>query len=89
LNGNINAAIATYKAANNYYMKAMRAAHECIINSAKLDEYKPLEMPNPPRLIRTYLPDSTDINNLRSFLDIFLKNDDFNEITVNINTYTK
>jgi len=67
----------------------MRRAHERIINSAKLDKYKPLEIPDPPRLIRTYLPDSANVKDPGSFFNIFLKDDDFNEIIININRYTE
>ena len=67
----------------------MRNAHEQIINSAKLEEYEPLDMPDPSRPMCTHLPDSAVIDNPRSFFDIFLKDDDFDIITVNTNKYTE
>ena len=89
LNGNIDAEMVTYKVANNRYIKAMRVAHERIIDSAKLDEYEPLEMLNPPRLIHTHLPDSANIKDLASFFEIFVKDKDFDIIVTNTNKYTK
>jgi hypothetical protein len=72
LNGNIDIDMATYGATNNRHMKAMRVAHKRIIDSAKLDEYKPLEMPDPPRPIRTHLPDFANIKDLASFYLVVL-----------------
>jgi hypothetical protein len=89
LNGNIDVDKATCGAANNRHMKAMRGAHEHIIESAKLDEYKPLEMPNPPRLLRTYLPDSANIKDPASFFEIFVKDEDFDMIMANTNKYAE
>jgi hypothetical protein len=46
-------------------------------------------MPNPPRLLRSYLPDSANIKDPLSFFNLFLKDDDFNKIIMNTNKYTK
>ncbi len=89
MNSNIDVDIATYRAINNRYIKAMRVAHEYIINSIKLDEYKLLEIPNPPYLIRTYLLDFANIKDPASFFEIFVKDKDFDIIIANINKYTK
>jgi hypothetical protein len=89
LNDNIDVDMATYGAANNRHMKAMRAAHERIIDSAKLDEYEPLEMPDPPRLMRTHLPDFANIKDPASFFEIFVKDEDFDMIVANTNKYAK
>jgi hypothetical protein len=42
-------------------------------------------MPDPPCLIRTYLLETVNIKDPRSFFDLFLKNEDFDIITANIN----
>ena len=39
----------TYEAVHNRHKKHMRKAHEDIINSAKLEPFRPLSMPDPPR----------------------------------------
>ena len=67
----------------------MRETHERIINSAKLNEYEPLDMPDPPRPMRSHLPDSAKVEDPRSFFDMFLKDKDFNIITTNTNKYTE
>jgi hypothetical protein len=89
LNGNIDVDFATYSSANNRYIKALRVSYQCIIDSAKLDEYKPLKMSNPPRPICTHLPDSADIKDPGSFFDIFVNDNDFEEIVTNTNKYTE
>lgn len=89
MNSNIDIDNTSYGSVNNRYKKHMCEAHERIINSAKLDEYEQLDMPNPPRLIRTHLPDSANINNPRSFFDLFVKGDDFDDIVMNTNKYTE
>lgn len=81
--------MATYRAANNRHIKAMRAAYKRIINSAKLDEYELLEMPDPPRLMRTYLPDFANIKDPASFFKILVKDKDFDMIVANTNKYAK
>jgi hypothetical protein len=87
LNGNIDAEMATYRVVNNRYIKAMRVTHERIIDNAKLNEYKPLEMPDPPRLIRTHLLNFTNIKDLASFFEMFMKDEDFDVIVANTNKY--
>lgn len=89
LNGNINADTATYGAVNNRHKKHLRRAHESIIDSAKLEEFTPLIMPNSPRPLRSHLPDSANIKDPPSFFDLFLKDDDFNEIVTNTNKYAE
>ncbi|KAN0093926.1 hypothetical protein V8E51_017110 [Hyaloscypha variabilis] len=73
LNRNLNEESATYGAAYNRYKKHLRKAHEDIINSAKLDPFKPLNMPNPPRLIRSHLLDSCQVDDPTSYFDFFIR----------------
>ena len=53
----------------------------------KLEDFKPLEMPDPPRLLRSILPDSTNVNNPGTFFNIFVKIEDLKLIIANINKY--
>jgi hypothetical protein len=46
-------------------------------------------MPNPPYPMRTHLLDSANIKDPRSFFDIFVNDDDFEEIVTNTNKYAK
>ena len=46
-------------------------------------------MPNPPRLLHSHLPDSANVKDPLSFFDLFLKDDDFNEIIMNTNKYAE
>jgi hypothetical protein len=89
LNGNVNAEAATYGAANNRHKKHLREAHERIIDSAILEQFTPLDMPDPPRPLRACLPDSAKVNDPASFFDLFLKDDDFEMIATNTNKYAE
>jgi hypothetical protein len=77
----------TYSTINNYYRKHLYTAYKTIIKSAKLEDFKPLEMPDPPRLLYSVLPDSADVNNLGTFFNIFVKIEDLELIIANINKY--
>jgi hypothetical protein len=44
-------------------------------------------MPEPPRLIRAYLPDLYIIKDPASFFKVFLRDEDFDLIVTNINKY--
>ena len=46
-------------------------------------------MPDPPRLLRSVLPDSANINDLGTFFDMFMKIEDLELIVANINKYTE
>jgi hypothetical protein len=50
-------------------------------------QYEPLEMPDPPRLRCTYLPDFANIKDLTSFFEMFVKDKDFDVIVANTNKY--
>ena len=63
----------TYRAAHNRHKKHMRKAHEDIINSAKLKPFRPLSMPDPPRLIRSYLLPSCQVDNPASYFAYFIR----------------
>jgi len=89
LNGNVDSEAATYGAANNRHKKHLREAHEKIIDSAVLEQFTPLDMPDPPRPLRAFLPDSAKVNNPGSFFDLFLKDDDFEMIATNTNKYAE
>jgi hypothetical protein len=89
LNGNIDVDDATYGAANNRHKKHLREAHESIINSAKLEDFEPLSMPDPPRPLRAILPDYTDVKDPGTFFDMFVKFEDFELIVANTNKYTE
>ena len=67
----------------------MRETHERIINSVKLDEYEPLDMPDPSCPMRSHLPDSAKVEDPGSFFDMFLKDEDFDMITANTNKYAE
>jgi hypothetical protein len=58
-----------------------------IIKSVKLKDFKPLEMLNLPRLLCSILLDFTNINDLGTFFNIFMKIEDLKLIITNINKY--
>ena len=78
-----------YSAVNNWYKKHLHSAHERIIKSAKLEDFLPIDMPNPPCLLCSHLPDSADIKDPIIFFEIFLKDDDFEMIVMNTNKYAE
>ena len=52
----------------------MRKIHEEVIDSAEIDgTFKPLEMPDPARPIRTLLPKDCDIRDPISFFELFFR----------------
>jgi hypothetical protein len=89
LNRNLNTKLATFKAANNRYTKYIQQAYKDIIDSAKLEEFIPLNMLDPPRLLRSHLLDSYKVNNLASYFSFFIRDEDFELIIANINKYIK
>jgi Transposase IS4 len=89
LNGDIDIDAATYGAVNNRHKKHLCSAHERIIDSAKLEEFSPINMPNPPRPMRSHLSNSADVKDPASFFDMFLKDDDFDMIAMNTNKYAE
>jgi hypothetical protein len=89
LNGNINVKDVTYNAVNNRHKKHLRDVHESIINSTKLEDFEPLNIPDPPRPLRPILPDSANINDLGSFFDMFVKIEDLELIMRNTNKYAE
>jgi hypothetical protein len=68
-------------------MKRLREAYEKIINSAILEAFRPIKLPDLLRLIRAYLPDSYIVKDLISFFEMFLRDEDYNLIITNINKY--
>jgi hypothetical protein len=46
-------------------------------------------MPDPPRLIRSYLPESYKVNDLASYFAYFMRLEEFELIARNMNKYTK
>jgi hypothetical protein len=88
LNSNVSPRVATYGATSNRHMKHLRRAHEAIIDSAVLAKgFEPLDMPNPPRPLRTRLPDSCDITDPASFFYLFFDDRQFDIFAVNTNRY--
>ena len=87
LNTAINADIANYRAAHNYYIKRLREAYEKIIDSAILEAFRPIKLLDLLRLIRAHLPDSCVIKDLASFFEMFLRDEDYNFIITNTNKY--
>jgi hypothetical protein len=76
LNGDLTPSGATYGAANNRHEKHLHKAHKTIINRAILDDdFKPLPMPDPARLMRAHLPDSCTIDDPTTFFELFLGNE--------------
>jgi hypothetical protein len=68
--------------------KHLHRAHEAIINNSQLnDEFKPLDMPNPPRPIRTRLSDDYKIDDPRSFFTMFIRDNRFDILAKNTNSY--
>jgi hypothetical protein len=68
LNRNLNTKLATFGAANNRYAKHMRQAYKDIIDNAKLEEFMPLNMLDPPRLLRSHLLASLCVTRISSLL---------------------
>jgi hypothetical protein len=89
LNGNLDVESATYGTAHNRHAKHLRRAHEDIINSAKLEPFKPLDMPDPPRPLRSHLPDSCKIDDPASYFEHFIGDGEFDLIVTNTNKYAE
>jgi len=89
LNDNVDTDIVTYRATYNHHIKRLYEAHESIIDSAVLEEFTPIKMPNPLRPIRANLPDSCKVNDPISFFELFLRDKDFDLIVCNTNKYSK
>ena len=53
-----------------------------------LVDFTPIKMPDLLRLVRAYLLDSYNIDNLASFFELFLRDEDFELIITNTNKYT-
>ncbi len=70
-------------------MKRLYEAYEGIIDSIVLEEFIPIEMPNPLRLIRANLLDSYKVDDPTSFFELFLRDEDFDLIIRNTNKYSK
>jgi hypothetical protein len=87
LNTIINANIANYRAAHNYYIKRLCEAYKKIIDSAILEAFRLIKLLDLPRLIRAYLLDSCVVKDLASFFEMFLRNEDYNFIITNTNKY--
>jgi O-glycosyl hydrolase len=88
LNIAIDANIANYRAVYNHYIKRLREAYKKIINSTILEAFRPIKLPDLPRLIRAHLPDLYIVKDPISFFEIFLHNEDYNLIITNTNKYT-
>ncbi len=89
LNDNLDAETANYGTANNHHMKRLREAYERIIDSAVLEAFTPLDMPDPARLMRAHLPDSCIVDDPASFFEIFLYDEDFDLLATNTNKYAE
>jgi hypothetical protein len=87
LNTAIDADIANYGAAHNYYIKRLREAYEKIIDSAILEAFRPIKLLDLPRLIRAHLLDSCVVKDLASFFEMFLRDEDYDLIITNTNKY--
>ena len=87
LNTTIDADIANYRAAHNHYIKRLREAYEKIIDSAILEAFRPIKLPDLPRPIRAHLLDSCVVKDLASFFEMFLRDEDYNLIITNTNKY--
>jgi hypothetical protein len=87
LNDNLNADLITFGAVHNAHIKHMRQAHKDIIDSAKLKEFEPLEMPNPPRQLQSHMPDSYKVDDPVSYFEHFIGDSEFELIMRNTNKY--
>ncbi|PMD15241.1 hypothetical protein NA56DRAFT_354308 [Hyaloscypha hepaticicola] len=89
LNGGISPETATYGTANNAHKKHMQISHRQIMDSAKLAPFEPLEMPDPPRLMTTNLPEDCEIDNPISFFEIFFNEGIYELLAKNTNKYAR
>jgi hypothetical protein len=87
LNGNLSPDKATYGAANNAHKKHLRQVHEMVMDSAELEKFNPLEMPDPPRQMRSILPEECAIDNPMSFFELFFGEEQYELLTKNTNKY--
>jgi hypothetical protein len=87
LNIAIDVDIANYRAIYNYYIKRLCEAYEKIIDSAILEAFWPMKLPDLPRLIRAYLLDLYIVKDPVSFFKMFLRDEDYDLIIININKY--
>jgi hypothetical protein len=58
-------------------------AHKDIINSAVIEQFTSLEMPDPARPMRSHLPDSANVRDQGTFLDMLLKDSNIDGIVAN------
>ena len=68
-------------------MKRLREAHEKIIDSAILEAFRLIKLPDLPRPMRAHLPDSYIVKDPASFFEIFLRDEDYDLIITNTNKY--
>jgi len=74
INSNISFKDTVYSIETNRQAKHLYKVHKAIINNSKLnDEFEPMDMPSPPRLIRAHLSDDCNIEDLGSFFIMFIR----------------
>jgi hypothetical protein len=73
----------------NRQAKHLHRAYKSIIESSQLnDEFKPIDIPNPPRPLRARLTNNYDIKRPETFFFIFIRDEQFDLLAQNTNTYT-
>ena len=89
MNNNVSFKDIVFNIETNRQAKHLYRAYESIIENSQLDdEFKPIDIPNPPRLLRARLTDNCDIKRLKTFFTMFIADEQFDLLAQNTNTYT-
>jgi hypothetical protein len=90
INSDISFKDTVFNTQTNRQVKHLHQAHESIIGSSQLNnEFKPIDMPNPPRPLRARLANNCDIKCPKTFFKMFIRDEQFELLAQNTNTYTK
>jgi hypothetical protein len=88
INGDVSFEDVVFDVETNRQAKHLHRAHESIMESSQLDdEFEPIDMPNPPRLLRARLVDNCDIKCPKTFFAMFMANEQFDLLAQNTNAY--
>jgi hypothetical protein len=89
INSDVSFEDAIFGVETNHQAKHLHRAYKSIIESSQLnDEFKPIDMPNPPRPLRARLSDDYNIKRPETFFSIFIGDEQFDLLAWNTNAYT-
>jgi len=89
MNSDVSFEDAVFRAETNRQAKSLHKAYKAIIKSSQLDdEFEPMEMPNPPWLMRLWLADDYDILHPETFFGMFIRDEQIDILVQITNAYT-